>query len=181
MAFVFVILALVVFALTMVFNRLVTSRNRVRESWSDIDVQLKRRYDLIPNLVETVKVYVSHEANVLENVVKARSAAMGAQTITEHSEAENNLSQALKSVFALVEAYPQLRAVDAFVGLQKELTDTENKIEAARRFYNANVLVLNNKVESFPANIIAQYFKFNKEQFFQLGSEAEREPVKVNF
>ncbi|MDO8495443.1 MAG: LemA family protein [bacterium] len=163
------------------FNALVRSRNRVKEAWSDIDVQLKRRYDLIPNLVETVKGYASHEREVLENVIKARSAAMGAQTVGEHGQAENMLSGALKSLFALSEAYPQLRASENFAKLQDELSDTENKIQAARRFYNTNVLDLNNKVEQFPTNIFANMFGFTKETFFELGSEAERQPVRVQF
>lgn len=163
------------------FNALVRSRNRVREAWSDIDVQLKRRYDLIPNLVETVKGYAEHEKSTLEMVIQARSAAMGAKTVTEHAQAENMLSGALKSLFALAEAYPQLRAVESFAKLQDELSDTENKIQAARRFYNTNVLTLNTQVEQFPTNIVANTFGFKKEEFFELSSEAEREPVKVSF
>ena len=166
------------------FNLLVRSRNRVKEAWSDIDVQLKRRYDLIPNLVETVKGYAAHEREVLENVIKARSAAMGlpAQAgAKEHGQAENMLSGALKSLFALSENYPQLRAVESFIKLQDELTDTENKIQAARRFYNTNVLTLNTQVEQFPTDIVANMFGFKKEEFFELNSEAEKEPVKVSF
>ena len=166
------------------FNSLISSRNRVREAWSDIDVQLKRRYDLIPNLVETVKGYVEHERETLERVVSARSAAMGlpAQAeAKEHAEKENMLSGALKNLFALAEAYPQLRAVESFSQLQGELSDTENKIQAARRFYNTNVLTLNTKIEQFPTNLVASSLGFKKEEFFQLGSEAEREPVKVAF
>jgi len=164
-----------------VYNMFVRLRNRVREAWSDIDVQLKRRYDLIPNLVETVKGYAAHEREVLENVVKARSAAMGAQSVQEHSQAENMLSGALKSLFALSEAYPQLRASENFAKLQDELTDTENKIQAARRFYNTNVLDMNTKVEQVPSNIVAGWFSFKKEAFFELENEGEREPVKVGF
>jgi len=164
-----------------IFNMLVRSRNRVRESWSDIDVQLKRRYDLIPNLIETVKGYAAHEKEVLERVVQARSEAMGAHTIGEHAQAENMLTGALKSLFALAEAYPQLRAVESFAKLQDELSDTENKIQAARRFYNTNVMTLNTQVEQFPTNMVANMFSFKKEEFFQLEAAAEREPVKVNF
>lgn len=164
-----------------VFNSLVSSRNRVKESWSDIDVQLKRRYDLIPNLMETVKGYASHEKEVLENVVKARSAAMNAHSVGEHGQAENMLSGALKSLFALSENYPQLRAVESFTKLQDELSDTENKIQAARRFYNTNVLTLNTKIEQFPTNLVASSFGFKKEEFFELNEEAAREPVKVAF
>ncbi len=163
------------------FNALVRSRNRVKESWSDIDVQLKRRHDLIPNLVETVKGYAAHESDVFEKVIKARSAAMGAQSINEKGQAENMLSGALKSLFALAEAYPTLRASENFAKLQDELTDTENKIQAARRFYNTNVLTLNTQVEQFPTNVVASTFGFKKEVFFELGSAEEKEPVKVNF
>lgn len=177
------IIILVVVGLWLIgaFNSLVRSRNRVKESWSDIDVQLKRRYDLIPNLVEAVKGYAAHEQGVLENVIKARSAAMGAHTIAEHGQAENMLSGALKSLFALAEAYPQLRAVESFTKLQDELTDTENKIQAARRFYNTNVMTLNTQVEQFPTNAVANMFGFKKEEFFELGNEVEKEPVKVSF
>ena len=163
------------------YNALVRSRNRVKESWSDIDVQLKRRYDLIPNLIETVKSYASHEQKTLDMVIQARSRAMGAQTVAEHAQAENMLSGALKSLFALSEAYPQLRAVESFAKLQDELSDTENKIQAARRFYNTNVMSLNTQIESFPTNLIAGQFGFKKEEFFQLENDKEREPVKVSF
>ncbi len=176
-----IILVVVGLWLAGAYNMLVRSRNRVKESWSDIDVQLKRRYDLIPNLVETVKGYASHEQKTLDMVIQARSAAMGAKTVAEHAQAENMLSGALKSLFALSEAYPQLRAVESFTKLQDELSDTENKIQAARRFYNTNVMALNTQVEQFPTNIIANIFKFTKEEFFQLENENERESVKVNF
>lgn len=166
------------------YNMLVRSRNRVKEAWSDIDVQLKRRYDLIPNLVETVKGYAAHEREVLENVTKARSAAMGAEqsgNVREVAQAENMLSGALKSLFALSEAYPQLRAVESFTKLQDELSDTENKIQAARRFYNTNVLTLNTQVEQFPTNLIAGAFGFHKADFFEITVAEERESVKVSF
>lgn len=179
-----IILVVVGLWLAGAFNLLVRSRNRVRESWADIDVQLKRRYDLIPNLVEAVKGYAAHEREVLENVIKARSAAMGVEQsgdVKGVAQAENMLSGALKSLFALAEAYPQLRAVESFTKLQDELTDTENKIQAARRFYNTNVMTLNTQVEQFPINIIASIFGFQKEEFFELSSENEREPIKVNF
>jgi len=184
MEILYIVLAIVVVVgswLIGVFNSLVRSRNRVKESWSDIDVQLKRRYDLIPNLIETVKGYAAHESQVLENVVKARSAAMNAQSVQERGQAENMLSGALKSLFALSENYPQLRAVESFTKLQDELSDTENKIQAARRFYNTNVLTLNTRVEQFPTNFVAGIFGFNKEAFFELNNESEREPVKVSF
>jgi LemA protein len=184
MTILYIILAvLVVLVLWLIgsFNSLVRARNRVKESWSDIDVQLKRRYDLIPNLVETVKGYAAHEKEVFERVIKARSAAMGAKTIAEHSETENMLSGALKSLFALAEAYPTLRASENFAKLQDELTDTENKIQAARRFYNSNVLILNTKIEQVPTNVVAGMFGFKKEAFFELENPAEKEPVKVAF
>ena len=164
-----------------VFNSLVRSRNRVKESWSDIDVQLKRRYDLIPNLVETVKGYAAHESGTLDKVIQARAKAMGAQSVAEHAQAENMLTGALKSLFALSEAYPQLRAVESFTKLQDELADTENKIQAARRFYNTNVLSLNTRVEQFPSNIVASMFGFKKEVFFEIANAAEKEPIKVSF
>ena len=156
------VVVLLVLWLIGVFNSLVSARNRVKEAWSDIDVQLKRRYDLIPNLIETVKGYAAHESGVLENVIKARSAAMNAQSVGQHAEAENMLSGALKSLFALAEAYPTLRASENFAKLQDELSDTENKIQAARRFYNTNVLALNNKTEQFPTNVVAGMFSFSK-------------------
>ena len=174
-----IILVVVGLWLAGAFNALVRSRNRVREAWADIDVQLKRRYDLIPNLVETVKGYAAHEREVLENVIKASSAAMGAQSVKEHGQAENMLSGALKSLFALSENYPQLRAVESFTKFQDELTDTENKIQAARRFYNTNVMTLNTQIEQFPTNFVANIFGFDKEEFFELKDEAEREPVSV--
>ncbi len=163
------------------FNGLVRARNRAKEAWSDIDVQLKRRYDLIPNLVETVKGYAAHEKDALEKVINARAKAMGVQGVAAKGEAENMLSGALKSLFALSEAYPNLRASENFSKLQDELTDAEDKIQAARRFYNTNVLTLNNKIEQFPTNLIAGMFSFTKQEFFELGSTVEREPVKVAF
>ncbi len=176
------IIILVVVGLWVVgaFNSLVRSRNRVKEAWSDIDVQLKRRYDLIPNLVETVKGYAAHEKQTLDAVIQARSAAMGAHSVKEHGQAENMLSGALKSLFALSEAYPQLRAVESFTHLQGELADTENKIQAARRFYNGNVMTLNTRIEQFPTNLVAGMFGFRKEEFFQT-AEGEKEPVRVAF
>jgi len=163
------------------FNGLVRARNRVKEAWSDIDVQLKRRYDLIPNLVETVKGYAKHESGVFEQVTKARATAMGAQTVAEHGQAENMLAGALKSLFAVAEAYPDLKASGNFAKLQDELTDTENKIQAARRFYNSNVLDLNTKIETFPTNLIAGMFGFSKSDFFELSDERERNSVEVKF
>ena len=165
------------------YNGFVRLVNRTKEAWSDIDVQLKRRYDLIPNLVETVKGYATHEKEAFENVTKARSAAMGAEGAHDKAQAENMLSGALKSLFAVAEAYPDLKANQNFLELQRELSDTENKIQAARRFYNTNVRDLNTKVESFPPNVIANMFKFEQVEFFELeeGEAAAREPVKVKF
>ncbi len=163
-----------------VYNGLVTLRQRKEEAWSDIDVQLKRRYDLIPNLVETVKGYAKHEKEAFENVTKARAAAMGAQTVEEQAEAENMLSGTLKSLFAVAEAYPELKANTNFLELQRELSDTENKIQAARRFYNSTIMALNTKVETFPSNLVAKRFGFEKSEYFEI-EEAEREPVAVSF
>lgn len=161
------------------FVRLVT---QTKEAWADIDVQLKRRYDLIPNLVAAVKGYAAHESGVFEKVTEARAQAMSAQGPAEKGKANNMLTDALKSVFAVAEAYPQLRAVESFTSLQTELADTENKIQAARRFYNGNVRDLNIKVDTFPSNIIAGIFKFTKQEFFQLETDsAAREPVAVKF
>ena len=176
-----IVLAVLVVWAVSIFNGLVMARNRVKESWSDIDVQLKRRYDLIPNLVETVKGYAAHESGTLDKVVQARAKAMSAQGPAAKAQAENELTGTLKSLFALAEAYPQLRAVEAFTSLQAELSDTENKIQAARRFYNTNVMTLNTKIESFPTNAIARSFGFTKADFFELTNEAAREPVKVQF
>lgn len=174
-------LVLLVIYFIATYNSLVTLRNRVQEAWSDIDVQLKRRYDLIPNLVETVKGYAKHEEGVLESVIKARAMAMNAQSVDQHAQAENMLSGALKSLFAVAEAYPDLKASTNFVELQRELTDTEDKIQASRRFYNANTRDMNTKIEHFPSNIIASMFGFAKESFFEIADPKERENVKVSF
>jgi len=175
------IIVLVVLWVIFSYNSLIRSRNRVSEAWSDIDVQLKRRYDLIPNLVETVKGYASHERETLEKVVQARSAAINAKGVKEQQDAENMLTGALKSIFALSEAYPDLKASQNFAKLQDELTDTENKIQAARRFYNSNVLTFNTKIQQFPTNIMASMFKFGKSDFFEVGSDEERKVVSVKF
>ena len=177
------IIALVVLWAVFAYNRFVTLINRAKEAWSDIDVQLKRRYDLIPNLVETVKGYASHEAGTLQKVTEARTKAMGAQTVAQHAEAENMLTGALKSLFAVSEAYPDLKANSNFVELQRELSDTENKIQAARRFYNSVVQELQNALEQFPTNLIGSAFGFKTREFFQLGESeaAAKEPVKVSF
>ena len=165
-----------------IYNALVRRKNRVEEAWADIEVQLRRRYDLIPNAVETVKGYAGHERGVLENVTRARTAAMGAHTAGEHAEAENMLTGALKTLFAVAEAYPDLKANVNFLELQRELADTENKIQAARRFYNGNVRDYNIAVESFPSNVVAGMFGFAKKELFDLpDSSPAQEPVKVRF
>ena len=175
-------IAVLAAAFISIYNGLIRKRNRSEEAWSDIEVQLKRRYDLIPNVVETVKGYAAHEKGVLENVTKARNQAMGAKTSAEHAEAENALSSTLKTLFAVAESYPDLKANANFLDLQRELADTENKIQSARRFYNNNVMDYNTSVESFPSNLVAGAFKFTKKEFFDLDEKpAEREPVKVAF
>jgi LemA protein len=174
-----VLILLVVFA----FNSFVTRRNRTKEALADIEVQLKRRYDLIPNLVNTVKGYATHESSAFENVTKARSAAMGVGgNLADKAGAENMLTGALKSVFAIAEAYPELKANQNFLALQGELSDTENKIQAARRFYNANIRDFNTAVEHFPGNIIAKMFNFAKMEFFDLADDdVAQKPVEVKF
>lgn len=185
MTIVYIIVAIIVVAVLwfiVAYNLFVRLVNRTKESWADIDVQLKRRYDLIPNLVNTVKGYAAHESSAFENVTKARAAAIGAQNIADKGVAENQLSGALKSLFAVAEAYPDLKANQNFLALQSELSDTENKIQAARRFYNTNVRDLDTAIESFPNNIIAGTFHFSKMDFFNLGDEdAARNPVEVKF
>lgn len=183
MKYLLIVLGAVVLWVVYAFNRFVSMRNRAKEAWADIEVQLKRRYDLIPNLVNTVKGYATHESAAFENVTKARSAAMGATGPTgAHAQAENMLSGALKSLFAVAEAYPDLKANQNFLALQNELSDTENKIQAARRFYNGNVRDLNTGIESFPGNIIAGIFRFAKMEFFDLpDNDAAQNPVQVKF
>lgn len=181
MMYVWIILALVVIYAVATYNGLVTLRVRSEEAWSDIDVQLKRRYDLIPNLVKTVQGYAKHEKEVFEKVTEARAQALSAKGIKEQQGAENALSEALKSVFAVAEAYPDLKAADNFVELQRELSDTENKIESARRFYNANVRDLNTKIESFPSNVIARMFSFAKKDLFEIAESTQRETPTVSF
>ena len=178
-----IVLAVVILWIVWAYNRLIQLTNRAEEAWSDIDVQLKRRYDLIPNLVETVKGYVTHERGTLESVTEARTRAMNAQTVEEHAQAENMLTGALKSLFAVTESYPDLKANTNFVELQRELSDTENKIQAARRFYNSVVQELQNALEMFPSNIVGNTFGFKTREFFELGEGegAAREPVKVSF
>lgn len=162
------------------YNGLVTGRMRVKESWSGIDVQLKRRTNLIPNLVETVKGYAKHEKSVFEKVTQARSALMGAKNAKDAAGADNMLTGALKSLFAVAEAYPDLKASENFKSLQEELSDTETKIAASRQFYNSNVLDYNTKIQIFPNSIIANMFKFASEEFFE-AAEKDKKVVKVKF
>ncbi|MEK7145257.1 MAG: LemA family protein [Patescibacteria group bacterium] len=165
------------------YNHFVALINRSKEAWADIEVQLKRRYDLIPNLVNTVKGYAAHEQTAFEKVTRARAAAMGAGSLADKSAAENNLAGALKSVFAIAEAYPELKANQNFLALQTVLSDTENKIQASRRFYNGNVRDLNTATQVFPGNVIANLFKFSAMEFFELEADqqAAKESVKVSF
>lgn len=163
-----------------IYNSLIKLKNRVDEAWSDIDVQLKRRYDLIPNLINTVKGYAAHEKELFEKVTEARTQAMGAQNPADKEKAENMLSGTLKSLFAVAENYPDLKANQNFLELQRELTDTEDKIQASRRFYNGNVRDFNTKIEVFPNNIFAGMLHFVKRDFFQADT-AEKENVKVAF
>lgn len=163
------------------YNSLIRIRNRVKEAISDIDVQSKRRYDLIPNLVESVKGYMRHEQSVLENVTKARAAVAAGGNPIEKEKAENFLSSTLKTLFAVSENYPDLKANANFLDLQRELADTENKMQAARRFYNTMVMELNTKIQSFPTNLIAGLFGFREEKFFEVENVFEKEAVKVKF
>lgn len=165
-----------------IYNGFVTLRNRAKEAWADIEVQLKRRYDLIPNLVNTVKGYATHESSAFEKVTQARAAAMGAKTVGEHTKTEAMFGQAITGLFGIAEAYPDLKANQNFLALQNELSDTENKIQAARRFYNGNVRDLNTSVESFPNNMIAGSFNFAKMEFFDLADDdAAQKLVEVKF
>jgi len=174
-----VLLAIIVIFL---YNGLVSAKQRTDEAWSDINVQLKRRYDLIPNLMNTVKGYAKHEAKVFEDVTAARSAAMGATGVEEKGKAENMLSETLKSLFAVSEAYPDLKANQNFQQLQEELVDTEDKIQAARRFYNGNVRDFNTKIQVFPTNIFAGILGFKAREFFEAENQADIEkPVAVQF
>lgn len=176
------LIVLVVLWALFTYNSFITLRTRKDESWADIDVQLKRRYDLIPNLINTVKGYASHEKETLDKVTQARALAMNAGTLAEHAQSENMLTDTLKSLFAVSESYPDLKANQNFLELQRELSDTENKIQSARRFFNTNVRDLNIKIESVPSNIIANMFSFSKAEFFELAEDSqEREVVDVKF
>ncbi len=174
------IVIVIAFWLLLTYNGLVTLRNRVREAWSQIDVQLKRRSSLIPNLVEAVKGYAKHEKSVFENVTKARSALVGAKSPHEKAAANDMLTGALKSLFAVAEAYPNLRASENFKQLQEELSDTETKVAASRQFYNTNVLDLNNNLETVPSRWVGQMFGFQKEDFFK-AAEEEKKDIEVKF
>lgn len=176
------IVVLLVLVIIGMYNGLIRSRLHVKEAWADIDVQLKRRFDLIPNLVNTIKGSTNFESSTLEKVIEARAKAMQAGTPAEHGVAENQLTGALKSIFALSESYPDLKSNQNFLALQTELSDTENKIQAARRFYNSNVVEYNMKLETFPTNIFAKMFSFVTAEFFELADgSAAREPVEVKF
>jgi LemA protein len=163
------------------YNGLVRRRNQVDEAWSDIDVQLKRRHDLIPNLVNTVKGYATHEREAFESVTKARAQALSAKSPSELAEAENQLTSTLKTLFAVAEAYPELKANTNFLELQRELSDTENKVQAARRFYNGNVRDFNTAIQTVPTNIIANMFGFKDRDFFEMEDEMERNVPEVEF
>jgi len=177
-----IILVLLILGAILTYNGLVQSKNRTDEAWSDINVQLKRRYDLIPNLVNTVKGYAKHESKVFEDVSAARSAAMGATGIEDKAKAENQLAGTLKSLFAISEAYPDLKASQNFQELQQELVDTEDKIQAARRFYNGNVRDFNTKLQVFPTNLYAGMLGFKARVFFETDDQAQiQNPVAVQF
>lgn len=179
-----IIVAIIILWLVLSYNRLITLKNRTREAWADIDAQLKRRYDLIPNLVETVKGYATHERELFEKVTEARTAAIKAEQsgdLKQIGQAENILSETLKTLFAVAENYPVLRASENFLELQRDLRDTEDKILAARRFYNTNVRDLNITIETFPTNLVAAIFNFKRAEFFEIEELAEKEPIKVSF
>jgi len=176
-----VIIAVLILMFVGIYNGLVKLRNTSEQAWSDVDVQLKRRYDLVPNLVETVKGYASHEKDTFEKVVQARNQAMQATSPGDKAQAENFLQSTLKSLFALAEAYPELKANQNFIQLQTELSNIEEQIQLARRYYNAVVRDLNTKIESVPSNIVANMFNFQKKEFFELESAEERKAPQVSF
>lgn len=175
-----IIVVLVLFVIS-AYNRLVALRNRVKNAWAQVDVQLKRRHDLIPNLIETAKGYMAHERGVFESVTKARQQAMGATGVADAAQAENQLTQTLRSLFAVAEAYPDLKANQNMLAVQEELASTENKISFARQFYNDTVMVFNNATQQFPSNIFAGIFGFQQEALFQVEDPAEREVPQVKF
>lgn len=176
-----VLIAIAVLFIVSIYNSLIRLRNQVKNAWSQIDVQLKRRHDLIPNLIETVKGYMTHERETLQNITNARSKAVSADSVGEKSQAESELSGALGKFNLVVENYPDLKANQNFLALQEELTSTENKISFARQSYNDQVLFYNNKIQMFPSNILAGMFHFTQEEFFQLDDKSEREVPKVSF
>ena len=175
------VIAILAFYVIGIYNSLVRLKNQIKNAWSQIDVQLKRRHDLIPNLIETVKGYMHHERETLESITNARSKAMGAGTVAEKSAAETALSQAIGRFYAVAENYPDLKANQNFLSLQEELTSTENRIAFARQAYNDQVLFYNNKIQMFPSNIIAGMFNYTKEEYFQIEDKTEREVPKVDF
>ena len=174
-------IAILVILVAGAYNGLVASRNRVKDQWSQIDVQLKKRADLIPNIVETVKGYAKHEKETLEDVVKARNALNTASTVEDEMKANNQITGALNKLFALSEAYPELKANENFMSLQRDLKDIEDKISYARQFYNDSVMTYNNKVQMFPTNIIANIFNFKESKFFEIENEKDKETPKVSF
>jgi LemA protein len=176
-----VVIVLLVLFIIGIYNSLIGLRNQVNNAWSQIDVQLKRRHDLIPNLIETTKGYMQHERGTFEAITNARSQAMGAKTVAESAKAEGVLGEALSKFMLVVENYPDLKANQNFLALHEELTSTENKISFARQNYNDQVLFFNNKIQMFPSNVIAGMFTFSKRDFFQVESAAEREVPKVSF
>jgi len=176
-----IIIGVVLVAAVGLYNGLIVLRNRCENAWSQVDVQLRRRYDLIPNLVETVKGYAKHEREVFERVTQARASAINANTVKDQGQAENVLSGALKSLFAVAENYPELKANQNFLMLQEELAGTEGKIAFARQFYNDTVMKFNQKQQVFPSNIIANMFNFKERDYFEIGEAAAKEPVKVSF
>ncbi len=176
----FGVIAVFVMGVILVYNRLVVLRNRIDNAWHQIDVQLRRRYDLIPNLIETVKGYATHERELFERVTQARSQAIAAGSVQEQASAENMLTQTLRSLFAVAENYPDLKANENFMMLQEELAGTENKIAYSRQFYNDTVLTFNNAIQVFPNNILAGMFNFTARDYFEI-EEASREPIEVSF
>jgi LemA protein len=175
------VVVLLVLMFVGIYNGLVAGRNSCKNAWSQVDVQLKRRYDLIPNLVETAKGYLKHERETLEAVIKARQMAIDASSLKDQAKAENMLTSTLRSLFAVSESYPDLKANQNMMALQEELTSTENRIGFSRQNYNDTVLSFNNRVQQFPSNIVAGMFHFKEEEFFELEDEAAKEPVKVQF
>lgn len=182
MTIILIIAVVLVGWVVLTYNSFIKGKNQFTEAWADIEVQLKRRYDLIPNLVNTVKGYATHESSAFEKVTQARSQAMQASSLADHGKAEGELSGTLKSLFAISEAYPELKANANFIELQKELSDTENKIQAARRFYNGTVRDFNTRLQSVPSNIIGNLFGFKSAEFFDLAdNDAAQQPVEVKF